>query len=308
MNWRSGLRVPALALAVIASTGCGQPAAPTSHSAAVEDCRGTESASLSPSLSPGVSYTALTINNQLRDYRLFRPQTMDSGVPVPLVIVMPAPSADADTMESLIHFDDEASKVGFLVASPNGCGLTWSYSPGPANTADEGFVRDMIQQLRTRFPVSNIYATSASGGSRILYRLACDLADELTAIADVAGTMILKDGCRPTRAISILEMHGTADDASPWAGGGPNGSYPVEAVNQRWRTLDGCASDPAMATMGITVSSIWTCRARAIVRLDKVIGGKHTWFGSGDSDAVPGEPIANDVIWSFFSSVAGGVP
>lgn len=217
---------------------------------------------------------------------------------------MPPPSADADLMESIVHFDSEASAGGFLSASPNGCGSSWAYSPGAANTADEDFIRKMIDQLRSRFRVSKIYATSASGGSRILYRLACDLSDLLTAIADVAGTMILKDECKPARPISILEMHGTADDTSPWAGGGPNGSYPVDAVNERWRTLDGCLADPAVTTVGITVISAWThCEGGATVRLDKVVGGKHTWFGSSDSNAVPGEPNANSVIWSFFSSL-----
>ena len=118
--------------------------------------------------------------------------------------------------------------------------------------------------------------------------------------------MILKDDCKPARPVSVLEIHGTADDASPWAGGGPNGSYPVEDVNQRWRTLDGCVGDPAITTTGITVRSVSIrCQRGAIVRLDKVVGGKHTWFGSGDSDAVPGEPNANSVIWSFFGSLPG---
>lgn len=116
--------------------------------------------------------------------------------------------------------------------------------------------------------------------------------------------MILKDECKPAKPISILQIHGTADDTSPWVGGGPKGAYPVEAINERWRTLDGCVGDPAVATRGITVSSVWThCQGGAIVRLDKVVGGKHTWFGSGDSDAVSGEPNANSVIWGFFSSL-----
>jgi polyhydroxybutyrate depolymerase len=138
----------------------------------------------------------------------------------------------------------------------------------------------------------------------MLYRLACDLANEITAIADVAGSMILKDDCVPARAVSIIQIHGTADSDSPWVGGGPHAAYPVEAVNERWRTLDGCVGDPTSTTVGITLSLVWArCNGGAVVRLDKVVGGKHTWFGSGDSDAVPGEPNVNSVIWGFFSSL-----
>ena len=282
---------------------CGGQSASAPRQSPVVDCRGSEATSFAPRPGPGVSYSDLLVDGRLRDYRLFQPSSIDTAKPVQVVVVLPPPSADAGTLESLIHFDSEASGAGFLSASPNGCGLSWAYSPGTATAADEHFIRKMIEQLMTRFRLGNIYATSGSGGSRILYRLACDLADEITAIADVDGTMILKDVCRPAKPISILEMHGTADDTSPWAGGGPNGSYPVDAVNERWRTLDGCVGDPAVATMGITVSSVWTCHGGAKVRLDKVVGGKHTWFGSGDSDAVSGEPNANAVIWSFFSAL-----
>jgi polyhydroxybutyrate depolymerase len=235
---------------------------------------------------------------------MFQPASVDTAKPVAVVLVMPPPTADADTLESLIHFESEASAGGFVAVTPNGCDANWDYVQGGSKVADEDFIRRVISQLKAEFQVSNLYAVSASGGSRILYRLACDLASDITAIADVAGTMILKDDCAPTRAVSILQMHGTADIDSPYEGGGPHASYAVEAVNQRWTALDGCVGNPTMTTKGITVSSAWMhCQGGAVVRLDKVIGGKHTWFGSGDSDAVPGEPDANSVIWGFFSSL-----
>lgn len=251
-----------------------------------------------------MSYPILTVDHRLRDYRLFRPQSIAVAKPVDLVIVLPPPTVDANVLEDLIHFDREASAAGFLSASPNGCGDSWAYSPGPANVADEDFIRKLISQLKAQFSVSRVFGVSASGGSRMVYRLACDLSNLITAIADVAGTMILKDSCQPEHAVSILEMHGTDDDASPWAGDGPHGSYPVVDVNQRWRTLDGCTGDPLVRQTGITVSSTWSkCSAGSVVRLDKVVGGKHTWFGSQDSDAVPGEPDASQTIWSFFAGL-----
>ena len=287
---------------------CGGSTAGAPHAAKILDCRGPdETLPGAPSPSPGISYPTLTVGNELRDFRLFRPSTLDPAKPIPLVIVMPPPSADADLLEDIIHFDSQALAGGFLSASPNGCGTSWSYSPGPANVADETFIRKMIENIKKQVRVGNIYAVSVSGGSRILYRLGCDLADEISAVADVAGTMILKDDCQPSRPVSILEIHGTLDDASPWDGGGPNGSYPVVAVNERWRTLDNCTGAPVVTQAGITVTSTWTnCKSNVVVRLDKVVGGKHTWFGSGDSDAVPGEPNANAVIWSFFSGLPAG--
>jgi poly(3-hydroxybutyrate) depolymerase len=67
--------------------------------------------------------------------------------------------------------------------------------------------------------------------------------------------------------------------------------------------LDGCKGDPTVSQQGITVTSIWgDCHERAVVRLHKVVGGKHQWFGS-TLDPVPGEPDANAVIWNFFSTL-----
>ena len=59
-----------------------------------------------------------------------------------------------------------------------------------------------------------------------------------------------------------------------------------------------------MARTGITLTSTWShCKGGSVVRLDKVVGGKHTWFGAQSPDAVPGEPDTNTAIWSFFNSV-----
>jgi poly(3-hydroxybutyrate) depolymerase len=70
---------------------------------------------------------------------------------------------------------------------------------------------------------------------------------------------------------------------------------------QRWVSIDGCNSGPSASQSGITKTSIWTgCKAGTVVRLDTVVGGHHTWFGSC-FDPVPGEPDANSVVWDFFN-------
>jgi poly(3-hydroxybutyrate) depolymerase len=72
---------------------------------------------------------------------------------------------------------------------------------------------------------------------------------------------------------------------------------------QRWVTLDGCAANPTVTQSGIAETSVWKqCQGGAVVRLDKVVGGHHQWFGS-ELDPVPGEPNANTAMWSFFSSL-----
>lgn len=297
------LMLRAFFVAAVLLASCGGQTASAPSPSPVEDCRGgPEAAGGSVAPNAPISYPNLTVDNRLRDYRLFRPASLDTSRPVALVIVMPPPTADADALENIIHFDAEASTAGFVTASPNGCESNFPYIQGGSKVADEDFVRKMILTLESQFQVSKVGVVSVSGSSRIAYRLACDMADRISAVADVAGTMVLKDPCSPARPVSILEIHGTNDADSPWAGGGPHTSYPVEAVNALWRQLDGCSGDLAITQSGITISSSWTnCTGGVTVRLDKVVGGNHEWFGSGGPDSVPGEPDANSLIGRFLT-------
>jgi polyhydroxybutyrate depolymerase len=172
---------------------------------------------------------------------------------------------------------------------------------------DVAFISRLIDRLTTDLPIdkSRIFIAGVSGGAFMAYRLACELADRIAGMASVAGAMLV-DSCHPTRPVSILEMHGTDDSNVPYDGGAVfNGaaSPSVDAVMQSWATLDGCAGNPSQSQNGITKTSAWRgCKAGTTVRLDTVVGGHHTWFGS-TIDPVPGEPNANATIWSFFSSV-----
>lgn len=305
-RWPRGLVTAVVAIAIVACGGSTTTAAPRLSPSPVQDCRGsTEAAPGGPSPSQSVSYVSLTVDGKLRDYRLFRPPTLDLTRAVPLVVMLHGSPIDAAGMENLIHFDDEATTAGFLEASPNGCDGFWSYSEGGPKSVDEHFISKVIDQLESQFQIdkARVFIVAVSAGTWVAYRLACDLASQIAAIASVAGTMRLADDCAPARPVSILEMHGTLDAAHPWQGYGPHGASPVDAVIQRWTQLDRCTGNPTLNQTGITVTSVWTaCQGGAVVRLDKVVGGHHTWFGSS-LDPVPGEPDANATIWSFFSGL-----
>ncbi|HEV2218182.1 MAG TPA: hypothetical protein VGV88_11480 [Candidatus Dormibacteraeota bacterium] len=280
-------------------------ARPTPAPSPVQDCRGASEADPSFTASPGVDFHTLHVDGKLRDYRLFRPSTVDYSKPVPLVVVLHGSPIDAQGMEDLVHFDDEAVAGQFMTAGPNGCNGYWSYAERGPYQADEDFIRQMISEIETTYPVdkSRVYVVGASAGSWVAYRLACDLADEIAAIVSISGTMRLSDSCEPAKPVSILEMHGTLDTVHPWQGGGPHVAFPVEDVIHRWVVLDGCTVGPVSSHAGITTTSVWShCSGGVTVRLDAVVGGLHQWFGS-DLSPVPGEPNANVAAWNFFRSV-----
>lgn len=296
------LTVVTLAL-LLALSGCGASATTRVSTSSARNCRGaTEVAPNPPTPPTGVRYVDVTADGRLRDYRLFVPPALDKTTPIALVITLHGSPSDAAGFEDYIHFDNEAAQAGFLEASPNGCDGYWDDAEGRSKLADEDFLKKMIQQLETQFAVdqSRVYVAGWSGGGWMAYRMACDLAGSIRAIASISGAMRLSDGCEPARPVSILEMHGSMDEELPWQGGGPHGASPVDEVIQRWTNLDGCTGHPLVTQSIATVTSISNnCQSKAQVRLDKIVGGDHGWFLS----PAPGQPDVNAAIWSFFSTI-----
>lgn len=292
-------------LALVGTVSCGgsTPAASTRPAPTfLSSCVASSARDQIAHPSGSARYETLNVNNLLRDYRVFRPATLDNTKPAPLVIMLHGSPIDADALENVIHFDAQASAAGFLSVSPDGCDMDWDQTHG---SVDVVFISHMIDRLESEFSIdrSRVYVVGVSAGGFMTYRLACDLANRIAAVASVAGSMWWND-CQPARPISVLEMHGTVDANVPYDGGratyrGGMSMPPVVTVIQRWVALDGCTVDPVSSQTGITKTSLWNrCGGGSVVRLDTVIGGHHTWFGS-TLDAVPGEPNANSAVWDF---------
>jgi polyhydroxybutyrate depolymerase len=267
------------------------------------------SGSSEPAKPNPILHTSISVGGQLRGYRLFRPPSLGNR-PEPLVVLLHGcfPGANGEGAASALNFDHQASSAGFVAVYPDGIDGCWNQGSCCSTADDVGFIRSLLDRLVKDLPIdrSRIFVTGGSGGGAMAYRLACELSSRITAIASVAGAWWLDAPCHPARPVSVLEMHGRDDSLSPYDGGGALNVSPVLAVAQRWAELDGCVGDPALAQSGITKSSTWDrCKGGAVVRLDMIVGGSHTWFGCRvpPCDPVPGEPDANAVVWSFFNGL-----
>jgi polyhydroxybutyrate depolymerase len=92
------------------------------------------------------------------------------------------------------------------------------------------------------------------------HRMACEAADELAAIVSLAG-MTWKDPsrCKPQGPVSVLQVHGDADDIIQYGGGlfatGHDlGQYPSapDTVAQ-WAALNGCTGARADTGMRLDI-------------------------------------------------------
>jgi polyhydroxybutyrate depolymerase len=77
------------------------------------------------------------------------------------------------------------------------------------------------------------------------FRMACDHADQITAIATLNGAMWQDASrCGPSEPVSVLDIRATADDTIVYAGGSIlNNRYPSAATTEAdWLRFDHCAT------------------------------------------------------------------
>ncbi|MGH9126980.1 MAG: alpha/beta hydrolase family esterase [Acidimicrobiales bacterium] len=266
-----------------------------------------------PPPQPAVQMRQFTFDGVVRHYRVYDPPTPGARPPSALVVVLHGGAASIDDAVSTTMFDQAATEGNFIVAYPQGIDGVWNakfccgVAPGLGND-DVGFLNQLLDRLEAEYPVdtTRVYFSGVSNGAMMAYLFACEHADRVTAVGAVAGAMVL-DTCQPSRPVSILEIHGTADPEVPYQGGqaaavvGGTFDYPSSmALAQRWAQIDGCGAKSS-TTAGPDTTASWSgCQAGTAVSLVSVDGGGHVWFAPG-LGAADGSVDATSLLWHFFS-------
>lgn len=209
----------------------------------------------------------------------------------------------------------EADKAGFILVFPQAVDSPPSWDAGighdgPTGDADDvQFTRDLISYMENNYCVDThrIYVTGYSEGGGMVYRLACELSQQVAAFATVEGAFYhVPGGCNPSRPVPFLEIHGQADQLAPY-GGNPNaGMASVQTMLNLWLGIDQCKSTNKVIFQKADVTGIeWpNCAAGTVVEHYRISDGGHTWPGSSPEPALgfTTQTIdANVVIWNFFS-------
>jgi polyhydroxybutyrate depolymerase len=275
----------------------------------------------------------ITVDQTARDYVLHVPPALPDGA-VPLVIVLHGGGGSAKSAIAQSGFDAEADKRGFIAAYPEGSDksrpllnalgkpgfLTWN-AGGCCGVAvergmdDVGFIRAMVADIAKDHAIDpkRIYATGLSNGGMMAYRLACEASDLVAAIGAVSAVIVVAP-CEPRFPVSVLHIHGSADQNVPLAGGvGPKSitpySYPpVERSIAFWAARDDCGKDPIVSVPapGVTLRSYPLCTQGFAVDYYLIDGGGHAWPGGKRLLKMLDEPsqaiAATPLIWRFFAA------
>ena len=231
----------------------------------------------------------LTFGGLPRTYQVHVPAGLDH--PAGLVINLHGAGATGSEQAALTNYDAIADQHGFVVAYPDGIDFSWADGRGASipdrqGVDDVGFLVALVDQLSRDYGIApgRVFATGMSAGAFMATRLACERADVVSAIAPVAGTLGTAFPCAPSRPVSVMEVHGSADPVVPFGGGtmlgrgGYSDIVAAPAMAQRWRELDGCPGPVEDVLAGAVHRSTATgCADGTEVAFVQIDGGGHTW-------------------------------
>lgn len=256
-----------------------------------------------------------------RSYRVYIPTSYtESGDPVPLVLVLHGAGGNGANTESFVGFDALADQDNFVVAYPDGYRSVWNDGRAADRYVDTSiddvqFLSDVIGFLKIKLNIDaqRVYAAGYSMGGMMSYRLACDLDQQVAAIASVASTMpiYLLSHCNNTPPLPVIVFQGTDDPIIPWTGI-PNGYLSAVQTLGFWRSHNQCHTDftidalPDTDTTDLTrvMRQTLTGCAADVVLYSIYLGG-HTWpghaFSAGIDLGLTSQDIdATALIWQFF--------
>ena len=166
-----------------------------------------------------------------RPVNLEVPDDYDHGKRYPLVLVLHGYSANGWVQERLFGYD-KLVKKGVLVAAPDGTtdkdgNQFWNATDAccdryDTKVDDVAYLTGLIKEIKAEYNVDpgKVFLIGHSNGGFMSFRMACDAADQVAAIISLAGaTWSAKDRCKPSRAVSVLALHGDKDTSVDIDGG-----------------------------------------------------------------------------------------
>lgn len=266
-----------------------------------------------------------------RRYWLHVPDGLPPRQKAPLVLVFHGSGGNGAGMESFCHFSEIADREKFIVVYPDAEAKNWNdgrevagISSQRDNVDDVGFVEALVGEIAKTQQIDRkrIFAAGFSNGGILVHMLGAKLSEIFAAIAPVGGGIAepFAPRFKPTAAVSVLCIHGSADPFVPYAGGDVDYSDNGRIIStsetvKMWTEHDGTRAGPEAGELTDKDSADhcrvkWTRWSRGQsgteVLLYTIDGGGHTWPGGPQflPSAIIGYVCrdfdAAQLIWDFF--------
>lgn len=260
----------------------------------------------------------ITVDGIQREFIIYIPAIYSGSESVPLILNFHGYTSNATEQMWYGDFRGIADTANFIVVHPQGtvdnAGYThFNVGLGLSTVDDIAYTEAVIDYMKLNYAINEnrIYSTGMSNGGYMSYQLACQISDQIAAIASVTGSMstVVYNNCNCSGPMPVMEIHGTEDATVPYDGQGIAHSIPE--VIDYWKTQNSAVQNPDSIVIPDTntgdgstaVHYIYTSDVTfANTELIKVTGGGHTWPGSVFGGAGTNQDFkANLKIWEFFS-------
>lgn len=242
-------------------------------------------------LSPGSYKESITVGGQRREFIVNVPNSYTGDEAVPLLLDFHPLSADADYQFNNSGTRSLAEIEGFISVYPDGIDNAWNIGPcctESRSVDDLGFARAVIDKMQEDACIDDkrIYATGYSNGGGMAYKLACDAADKIAAVAPAAFDLIEEMSCNPSRPIAVYSSRGRFDFIVPYDGGEstPPTGYRLDPIHflgaegtfEAWSDINQCVGSPQ--SIGNSCEAYQNCAGDSeVVLCTERFGGHSAW-------------------------------
>jgi polyhydroxybutyrate depolymerase len=300
MGRRRGMQLAVLGAVLAAGTGwalaAGSPPAGAAPPCAAAPVPGSSTVAIS---SGGLERTAL----------VHVPPGIPAGRRVPLLLALHGYHGTGPFMQRYSGLSATADRHGFVVAYPSSYISYWNSTAARGLPNDVAFLSALIGELERSICIDpeRVFATGVSNGGGMVALLGCERSAQIAAIAPVAGGYGKQPPCDPAQPVSVLEIHGTADqDVSYFGESGRRTKNGLPPFVNAWARRDRCRAVPrsrAIATR-TTLFTFGGCTAGVVVEHIRIRDGRHQWPGATPPDPGPPATICTScTVWSFFSAL-----
>jgi len=192
---------------------------------------------------------------------------------------------------------------------------TWNVDRHESDIDDVAVIRALIEHLKADYQIDaqRIYATGFSGGARMSSRLACNLSDQIAAIAPVAG-LRFPENCAPARPVPVITFHGMKDNVNHYVHQPDSPPYwrsGLEDALEGWVTANQCKNGESTAkALTATLNKIRYDNCTADIVFYQSTDTGHTWPGSPSAEKLASFGLgktemavdASVEIWKFFQA------
>lgn len=263
---------------------------------------GAPASELGP-VTPGKSSNGRTVlisvkGDLQRSYRVHVPLTAPEG-PRPLVVVLHGRGSRPQTLQYTTGLDNVADRLGLYIAYPEAVGGYWNDGrkktvKGSGGVDDVDFLEEVMRDMEARHPIdaNRVFVVGHGDGGIMASCFAAARPKLVAGIALVSSLLGDATTCKPpTKPISVMLVHGTADPLFPLAGSIEDGLQPFSTTVNYFRMLNKLSGSGKQRKMpdrdpkdGTRVTrTVWGDPKHRVLIVYTVLHGGYPWPGGESS-------------------------